>query len=83
MHAAMNMFVAGDDLVRWELTALEPEGPYRLTIDHARGSIVEYFRDVSTALNREAELEALLVVAGTHGQSVPGTTWINVGTGVH
>jgi hypothetical protein len=83
MNAAMNMFVAGDDLVRWELTALQPEGPFRLTMDHSRGSIVEYFHDVRAALSREAELEALLIVAGNHGQSVPGTTWISVSGGVH
>jgi hypothetical protein len=67
----MNMFVAGNDVVCWEVTALRPDGPYRLTMHHARGSIVEYFRDVWAALSREAELEALLIVAGTHGRSVP------------
>ena len=38
----MNMFVAGAELVRWELTAVTREGPYRLTMHHAHGSIVEY-----------------------------------------
>ena len=79
----MNMFVAGTDLVRWELTALTPDGPYRLTMHHARGSIVEYFRDVATAMSRETELEALLTVVGTHGQSVPSSTWIAMAGGVH
>ena len=56
-QAAMNMFVAGAELVRWELTAIRPDGPYRLTMHHARGSIVEYFRDVTSAMNRQTELE--------------------------
>jgi hypothetical protein len=77
------MFVAGSELVRWEVTALAPDGPYRLTMLHARGSIVEYFRNVAAALSREAELEALLVVAGTHGQSSSGPTWVTVAGGVH
>jgi hypothetical protein len=79
----MNMFVAGAELVRWELIAVTREGPYRLTMHHAHGSIVEYFRDIAAAMTREAELEALLKVAGTHGQSAPSTTWIATAGGVH
>lgn len=79
----MNMFVAGADLVRWELTALTPDGPYRLTMHHARGSIVEYFRDVTSAMSRETELEALLTVVGTHGQSAPSAVSIAMAGGVH
>jgi hypothetical protein len=79
----MNMFVAGAELVRWELTAVTREGPYRLTMHHAHGSIVEYFRDLDAAMAREAELEALLKVAGTHGQLAPSTTWIATAGGVH
>ena len=70
------MFVAGADLVRWDVTALTPEGPYRLTMHHPRGSIVEYFKDAATALSRETELQALLTVVGMHGQSEPSATWI-------
>lgn len=79
----MNMFVAGADLVRWELTALAPQGPYRLAMHHANGSIIEYFRDIAAAMSREAELEALLKVAGAHGQLAPRTTWIATAGGVH
>jgi hypothetical protein len=79
----MNMFVAGVELVRWELTAVTREGPYRLTMHHAHGSIVEYFRDIDAAMTREAELEALLKVAGTHGQLAPSTTWIATAGGIH
>jgi hypothetical protein len=50
---------------------------------HAHGSIVEYFRDIDAAMTREAELEALLKVAGTHGQSAASTTWIATAGGVH
>ena len=58
-----NCFMAGSDLIRWELTALGEDGPYRLTIQHSAGSIVEYFAGVSEALVREEQLEALLIAA--------------------
>jgi hypothetical protein len=58
-----NVFMAGPDLVRWELTACGEHGPYRLTIRHANGSIVEYFQTTTAALEREAELEELLIAA--------------------
>lgn len=79
----MNIFVAGRNLVRWELTALNPEGPYRLAMHHDRGSIVEYFSDMNAALSREAELEQLLIIAETHGRSTGNLTWIAVAGGVH
>jgi len=69
----MNLFVAGRDVIRWDVTALDPDGPYRLVMHHARGSIVEYFRAMEAALAREAELEALLLLVGAHGQSRPNT----------
>ena len=78
----VNMFVAGADLVRWEVTALTPDGPYRLTMYHPRGSIVEYFKDAATAMSRETELQALLTIVGTHGQSEPNATWIAMAGGV-
>lgn len=79
----MNIFLAGRDLIRWEVTALNPEGPYRLVIHHARGAIVEYFQGIDAALTREAELEALLVVAGSHGRSPSQPTWIAAGSGIN
>jgi hypothetical protein len=78
----VNIFVAGRDLVCWEVTALEPEGPFRLAMHHSNGSFVEYFRDVDTALSREAELEALLVVSNTHGRTACTPTWITAGSGI-
>lgn len=65
-----NCFMAGPDLVRWELTALGHEGPYRLAMHHARGSIVEYFENVTEALVREGQLEALLIAARTSAHLV-------------
>ena len=59
----MNLYMAGKDLVRCELTALGPHGPYRLIVDHGQGSIVEYFHSLDAALSREAELEQLLMSA--------------------
>jgi len=55
----LNVFSAGRDLVRWEVTAVSPDGPYRLSVHHSGGSIVEYFTSVSDALERERELEGL------------------------
>jgi hypothetical protein len=58
-----NVFMAGRELVRWEVTACGADGPYRLTIRHSHGSIVEYFQTVTGALDREIELEDLLIAA--------------------
>lgn len=58
-----NVFMAGPDLVRWELTSCGDEGPYRLVLRHAQGSIVEYFQTPTAALVRETELEELLIAA--------------------
>ena len=58
-----NVFLAGQELVRWDVTACGDSGPYRLVIRHAHGSIVEYFQTATDALEREAELEELLIAA--------------------
>jgi hypothetical protein len=58
-----NVFMAGSDLVRWELTSCGVDGPYRLVMQHGLGSIVEYFATPTAALAREAELEELLMAA--------------------
>lgn len=60
-----NFFMAGSELVRWSLEVLETDGlyPLRLTVRHARGAIVEYFKSTETALLREQELEKLLMAA--------------------
>ena len=55
--------MAGPEMVRWELTAVESDGPYRLTLHHAKGVIVEYFGTAAAALLREQELEDLLTAA--------------------
>jgi hypothetical protein len=62
----LNVFSAGRDLVRWEVTAVSADGPYRLGVYHPGGAIVEYFTSVSAALERERELESLFAdgVAG-------------------
>ena len=65
----LNVFAAGQDLVRWEVTAISPEGPYRLALYHPAGAIVEYFLSVRAALVRERELENLLTI--DHSMSVP------------
>ena len=51
------------DVVRSEVISLGEEGPYQLTVVHARGTIVEYFSDTTAALQRQGELEALLAAA--------------------
>jgi hypothetical protein len=63
----INFFMAGPEMVRWELTAVESDGPYRLTVHHAQGVIVEYFGTSAAALMRQQELEDLLIAArGAH-----------------
>jgi hypothetical protein len=57
--AMVNVFSAGQELVRWEVTAISDEGPFRLGVYHAGGAIVEYFDSVPAALQRERELEDL------------------------
>jgi len=58
-----NLFNAGTNLVQSELVALGERGPFRLTIDHGQGTIVEYFATSQEALTRQAELEDLLMSA--------------------
>ena len=59
----INFFMAGPEMVRWELTAVQSDGPFRLTVHHATGVIVEYFGTPAAALLREQELEDLLMAA--------------------
>jgi hypothetical protein len=61
--SVINFFMAGPEMVRWELTAVESDGPFRLTVHHANGVIVEYFGTPFAALKREQELEDLLTAA--------------------
>ena len=58
----LSFFMAGPDMVRWELT-VESSGQFRLTIRHRQGMIIEYFRTSAAALLREQELEDLLIAA--------------------
>lgn len=53
----------GCDIVHAEVVSLGEDGPYRLTVFHARGAIVEYFADTASALRRQGELEDLLAAA--------------------
>ena len=64
-----SFFMAGPDFVHWQITAVEHAGPYRLSMHHAQGVIVEYFKDSTTALLREHEIEALLVAARAGGRA--------------
>ena len=59
----LNFFMAGPEIVRWSLTAVEADGPYRLAVHHCHGVIVEYFKTPSSALLRQHELEDLLIAA--------------------
>ena len=67
-----NCFMAGGDLVHWELVALGSQGPYRLAMHHAKGSIVEYFQNVAEALARECQLETLLIASRTSAHLAEG-----------
>jgi hypothetical protein len=59
----VNFFVAGSEVVRWEVAAADPAGNYRLTIWHSGGTIVEYFKTTAEALAREQEIEGLILAA--------------------
>jgi hypothetical protein len=67
----LHFFRAGPDLVRWELTLVDEQGPYRLALHHAQGVIVEYFDTSASALVRVHELEELLQRA--RGLATPQT----------
>ena len=61
--SVLNFFMAGPELVRWDLTAVDSNGPFRLTVHHAQGVIIEYFDSSAAALMRQQELEDLLMAA--------------------
>jgi hypothetical protein len=58
----LSFFMAGPELVRWELT-VETNRSFRLTVRHAQGVIIEYFQTSAAALLRQQELEDLLIAA--------------------
>ena len=62
-RSVLNFFMAGPEMVRWELTVVDSNGPFRLIVHHAHGVIVEYFETSAAALMREQELEDLLIAA--------------------
>lgn len=75
--------MAGPDLVTWDLTALGRNGPYRLAMHHANGSIIEYFDNVTTALLREGELEDLLVAARACAGTRPDMSLASLGASLY
>ena len=63
----VNFFMAGSDVVRWEVTSLGDD-VCRLTVTHPNGTIVEYFRMAARALERQKEIETLFLASrGTQG----------------
>ena len=68
-----NFFLAGPELVRWDLEIVEATGFHRvrLSVHHMHGSIVEYFESTREALLREQELENLLIAARGFACAVP------------
>ena len=67
-----NFFLAGSDLVRWEIVTLGASGPFKLSVQHGKGTIVEYFTSSNAALRREQEIEALLLASAA---PAPSTAW--------
>ena len=51
---------ASSGVLRMDLRALDPMGPYRLILDGATDRHVEYFENSSEALDRWAEFDAVL-----------------------
>jgi len=56
----VHFFTVGSLVVRSELLAMSPSGPFRLAIHHPNGPIVEYFDSAIAALVRQAEIEDAL-----------------------
>jgi len=64
----VSAFQSGRDLlVRSDLVTLGEDGPYRLTIRHSHGVIVEYFPTIAAALHRHGTLEDILSAVAFHG----------------
>jgi hypothetical protein len=59
----VNFFVAGSEVVRWEVASVGIGGDCRLSVWHSGGTIVEYFKTTAAALDREQEIEALFLAA--------------------
>ena len=58
-----NLFMVGAERVTWEIVTIGEGGPYRLSVFHPRGTIVEYFTTTAAAVQREQEIEALLLAS--------------------
>jgi hypothetical protein len=56
--------------VRIDLVALEPSGPYRLTVDHPATHLVEYFTSPLAAIDRWNEIAAVFS-ARRHDEELP------------
>ena len=67
----LHFFRAGPELVRWEISQIERDGSCCLTVHHAQGHIVEYFRTAGMAIRRVQELEELLVQARGFVEDIP------------
>ncbi len=64
--------MAGSDLVRWEIVAVEPGGRCKLSVVHPRGTIVEYFATTADAVKREQELEGMFLASAS---PMPRAAW--------
>jgi hypothetical protein len=56
----VHFLTIGSQVVRSELLAMSPSGPFRLAVHLPSGPIVEYFDSAITALVRQAEIEDAL-----------------------
>ena len=61
-------------MVRWEIVTLSATGPFKLSVMHSKGAIVEYFTTAAAALRREQEIEGLFLTSTT---GEPATTWVS------
>ena len=59
--------MSGQDVVRWDVAAVEANGPFRLTIEHPAGTIIEYFASAAAALERERAIENALTEHRSNG----------------
>ena len=68
-----NFFMVGAERITWEIITISEGGPYRLSVFHPRGTIVEYFTTTAAAVKREQEIETLLL-ASTTSQATVGAS---------
>jgi hypothetical protein len=70
-------------LVRWEIQATTPSGPYKLSTCFPAGRLVQFFGTATAALVRQSEIEEMLLLHAqryflTHRRCCGGTARLSL-----